>query len=126
MICSQEDIASKLLQSTDARIAEAAKRVFSLTNYPVAVMSSTLPEVSNNVSSGSVNDKKYTADIAADQCQNGDHEMSTSPQNKAGGVKHTADIKSGPIDTTTTNEEAFEDAQAGDKKPSSTERLQRR
>eukprot|EP00573_Skeletonema_grethae_P000658 CAMPEP_0201687466 /NCGR_PEP_ID=MMETSP0578-20130828/1518_1 /ASSEMBLY_ACC=CAM_ASM_000663 /TAXON_ID=267565 /ORGANISM="Skeletonema grethea, Strain CCMP 1804" /LENGTH=474 /DNA_ID=CAMNT_0048171625 /DNA_START=15 /DNA_END=1439 /DNA_ORIENTATION=- len=124
MISSQEDIASKLLQSSDARIAEAAKRVFSLSNYPVAAMS-TLPEVSNSVSSGSGSDKKFTADTAADQCQDGDHEMSTSPQNKAGGGKHTANITSGPIDTTTTNEEAFDDAQAGDKKPSSTERLQR-
>ncbi|MCP4746832.1 MAG: hypothetical protein GY874_11945 [Desulfobacteraceae bacterium] len=125
MISSQEDIASKLLHSSDARIAEAAKRVFSLSNYPAAAMSA-LPEVSNNVSLGSGSDKKYTADTAADQCQDGDHEMSTSPQNKAGTGKHTANIKSGPIDTTTTNEEAFDDAQAGDKKPSSTERLQRR
>ena len=125
MISHQEDIASKLLQSSDARIAEAAKRVFSLTNYPVAVMS-TLPEVLNNVSTGSVSDNKYAADTPADQCQDGDHEMSTSPQNMAGGGKHTADIKNGPIETNTTNEEAFDDAQAGDKKPSSTERLQRR
>lgn len=125
MISSQEDIASKLLQSSDARIAEAAKRVFSLSNYPVAAMS-TLPEVSNNVSSGSGNGKKYTTDTAADQCLDGDREMSTSPQNKTGTGKHTANIKGGPIETNTTNEEAFDDAQADDKKPSSTERLQRR
>lgn len=124
MISNQEDIASKLLQSSDARIAEAAKRVFSLSSYPAAAMS-TFSEAPNNTSSGSVSDEKYSIDIAADQSQDGDHEMSTSSQNGAGGGKHTANITSGPIETTASNEDVFDDAQAGDKKPSSTERLQR-
>jgi len=124
MISNQEDIASKLLQSSDARIAEAAKRVFSLSSYPTAAMS-TFSEAPNNTSSGSVSDEKYSTDIAADQCQDGDHEMSTSSQNGAGGGKHTANITSGPIETTASNEDVFDEAQAGDKKPSSTERLQR-
>lgn len=124
MIANQEDIASKLLQSSDARIAEAAKRVFALSSYPAAAMS-TLSEASNNVSSGSVSDEKYYSDTPYDQAHDGDHEVRTSPQNKAGGVKHTANIKRGPIDAKTADEEVFDDAQAGDKKPSSTERLQR-
>ena len=125
MIANQEDIASKLLQSSDARIAEAAKRVFALSSYPAAAMS-TLSEASNNVSSGSVSDEKYYSDTPCDQAHDGDHEVRTSPQNKAGGGKHTANIKRGPIDAKTADEEVFDDAQAGDKKPSSTERLQRR
>ena len=125
MIANQEDIASKLLHSSDARIAEAAKRVFALSSYPAAAMS-TLPEAPNNVSSGSVSDEKYSSDPPADQAHDGDHEMSTSPQNKAGEGKHTANIKRGPIEAKAANEKVFDDAQAGDKKPSSTERLQRR
>jgi len=124
MISNQEDIASKLLQSSDARIAEAAKRVFSLSSYPAAAMS-TFSEAPNNTSSGSVSDEKHSIDIAADQSQDGDHEMGTSSQNGAGGGKHTANITSGPIETTASNEDVFDDTQAGDKKPSSTERLQR-
>jgi hypothetical protein len=125
MISNQVDIASKLLQSTDARIAEAAKRVFSSSSpYPAAVPSCS--EASNNLSFGSVGDEKIPDDLPNDQSQDGDHEMSTSPHIGAGEAKHTANITDGPIENTASNEEVFDDIHEGGKKPSSTERLQRR
>jgi hypothetical protein len=118
------DIASKLLQSTDARIAEAAKRVFSSSSYPAAM--SGCSQAPNNVSSGSEGDEKIPDDLPNDQYQDEDHEMNTSLNIGAGEAEHTANITDGPIEHTASSEDMFDDIQEGGKKPSSTERLQRR
>ena len=114
-----------MLQSTDARIAEAAKRVFSLSSsYPTAM--SAYPEASSNLSSGSVGDEQSPYDYLTEQAQDGDHDMGTSSQNGAGGAKHTANITDFSFENTTSNEDIIDNFQEGDKKLSSKERLQRR
>jgi hypothetical protein len=124
MISNQGDIASKLLQSTDARIAEAAKRVFAMSNS--SVMSSAVSGPSKSIISGPLGDKSSIDSLSCHPPSDQDQEMGGFHHSGAGGSKHTTNIKRGPIKNTASNEDASDDFQAGDKKPSSTERLQRR
>lgn len=123
MISNQDDIASKLLQSTDARIAEAAKRVFAMSNS--SVMSSAIPGPSKSIISGPLGDKSSMDSLSCHLPSDQDQEMGGLYHSGAGGSKHTTNIKRGPIKNTASNEDVSDDFQAGDKKPSSTERLQR-
>ena len=126
MISSQEDIASKLLHSSDARIAEAAKRVFSLSSTHTAAALSSFSEATKEVSSTKKSDKKHPVDAAIGTPKGGG-ETCTSRSKGAGEAKHTANnITSGPIEANTTTDEVLDENQTADKKPSSTERLQRR
>lgn len=121
MISNQDDIASKLLQSTDARIAEAAKRVFAMSNS--SIMSSAISGPSKSTISGPLGDKSSMDSLSCHPPSDQDQEMGGLHH---GGSKHTTNIKRGPIKNTASNEDASDDFEAGDKKPSSTERLQRR
>ena len=123
----QEDIASKLLQSSDARIAEAAKRVFS----------STLPIVSTNLTSATplavhssvsaFNDYSMyteTASGAVDQMEYNIHP--NQALHATAEYQHTTNINSTTTNSTASNDDLLEDNEDGEKKPSSTERLKRR
>ena len=123
----QEDIASKLLQSSDARIAEAAKRVFS----------STLPIVSTNLTSATplavhssvsaFNDYSMyteTTSGAVDQMEYNIHP--NQALHATAEYQHTTNINSTTTNSTASNDDLLEDNEDGEKKPSSTERLKRR
>eukprot|EP00956_Cyclotella_meneghiniana_P015434 scaffold23667_cov71-Cyclotella_meneghiniana.AAC.2 len=122
---SSSDIPSLLLQSTDARIAEAAKRVFS--SHPIAPSASmatsavTRPSTMNSphysfmydMEQQYTNKRKAAVDVTA--C------ASTESTKHAVVKKRSFDNNSKP--TTTNVDEQFELEE--DKKLSSTERLQR-
>lgn len=135
---SSEDIASQLLHSSDARIAEAAKRVFSSSYLPVASVSR-----SSSTAPPQFPTYYYSNDAAVDDEGGGDIERkqrsvisSTSasqPLNSGGFHKPTADngVQNNPdfsssFELTPSLEMAQELEEEDDRKLSSTERLQRR
>ena len=123
MASHQEDIASKLLSSADARIAEAAKRVFSSAALPAAAASlAALSAAPPSALAGAFDEPTmpgqgeshydgYAADPAA-------------PLH--GGAQHTADISGAACESMESNDEVPGDQEGSEKKPSSTERLKRR
>lgn len=121
MATYQEDIASKLLHSTDARIAEAAKRVFSSSlphsvaaslaalSHPLpapSAMMDILDELPIYSQHGEMSYAKNIFDRAEQYSQNN---SGSDPGNSTGG-----------------NDEVSDDYEECDQKPSSTERLKRR
>ena len=119
-----EDIASKLLHSSDARIAEAAKRVFSAT-YPVIGSTrysgppSHLPSTLNHNETTSHESVGHTTDEPR-----GIPFAVGVPLH--GVVESVALTSPGPLELAALNDEFPEDREGCDKKPSTTERLQRR
>ena len=109
------------MQSTDARIAEAAKRIFSLSHHP-ADMSAFSESSSRFVASSSAGDKKSIDYLPDYQSSDDNNEM--DPQDGACASDHAADTSDVPMENSTSNED--DDSRWGEKKPSSTERLQRR
>lgn len=121
MATFQDDIASKLLHSTDVRIAEAAKRVFSST-LPTAVaslaaLSSSSPQPSQPLATGPP-DKTLIHDY-------GEFEYDQT-RSTGGGVEHFQNYSCDALNSTGGNDEVSDDYEESDKKPSSTERLKRR
>jgi hypothetical protein len=122
---SSEDIASQLLQSADARIAEAAKRVFS--SFHPTTSSLGAPSVSRSSS---------TCPYYYDEDRRGGeiHALSVVAGKLCGEgttTKHTVDGQNKRLTTSllrqsSYNESHHEDIEDEDKKLSSTERLQRR
>lgn len=121
MVSYQEDIASKLLHSSDARIAEAAKRVFS-SSLPHTVAAS-LAALSNPLPAPSA--MMNVLDELPIYSQHGD--MSYA-QNTVDGAEQYFQNNSGsdPGNSTGGNDEVSDDYEECDQKPSSTERLKRR
>ena len=121
---SSSDIPSLLLQSTDARIAEAAKRVFS--SHPIAPAAATTTSIATHPLTTSLphyshrgEQRNKTVSVAAST-------LTACASTESS--KHTV-MKKRPFDsskptTTTNNDDQFELEE--DKKLSSTERLQRR
>lgn len=121
---SSSDIPSLLLQSTDARIAEAAKRVFS--SHPIAPTAATTTSIATRPLTTSPphyshqgEQRNKTVSVAAST-------LTACASTESS--KHTV-MKKRPFDnskptTTTNNDDQFDLEE--DKKLSSTERLQRR
>ena len=125
MASHQEDIASKLLQSSDARIAEAAKRVFSSYSLPAAASSlaalsaasSSAVSAASSSAGGAYYDESAAYANGADQCDiNG---VGLGVLLYGGAQQHSTD-------NTTSNDDFQDENEGDDKKPSSTERLKRR
>ena len=122
----QEDIASKLLHSSDARIAEAAKRVFSsfTAHLPLPAAAASLAALSAVPTSAPAGFLDESA-ILTPTTSGADHSdqyhgMGGLPLH--GGSEHTANIN----ESAASNDEDPDDKEGSDKKPSSTERLKRR
>ena len=123
MTSHQEDIATKLLHSSDARIAEAAKRVFSST-LPAAAAS--LAAFSFAASSSTAASAFEESSIHVSEVDQYDQNHPCTDSTLHGGAEHTANMSSGAVESTAANDEVAEDLEESDKKPSSTERLKRR
>ncbi|KAL7477651.1 hypothetical protein ACHAW6_003450 [Cyclotella cf. meneghiniana] len=134
---SSEDIASQLLHSSDARIAEAAKRVFSSSYLPVASVSrssSTAPPqfptyyysndaAVNDEGGGDIERKQrsvISSTSASQPLNSGDCHKPTADN----GVQNNPDFSSS-FELTPSLEMAQELEEEDDRKLSSTERLQR-
>eukprot|EP00581_Thalassiosira_minuscula_P006897 CAMPEP_0183702712 /NCGR_PEP_ID=MMETSP0737-20130205/727_1 /TAXON_ID=385413 /ORGANISM="Thalassiosira miniscula, Strain CCMP1093" /LENGTH=453 /DNA_ID=CAMNT_0025929369 /DNA_START=122 /DNA_END=1483 /DNA_ORIENTATION=+ len=117
MASQQEDIASKLLHSSDARIAEAAKRVFS-SALPAAAAS--LAALSGVPSSAF--EESSIAATAVKKYEQGNASVTLPLQS---GAEHTANITSAAVELKAANDDVAEELEGSDKKPSSTERLKR-
>eukprot|EP00804_Cyclotella_cryptica_P026442 CCRYP_008110-RA/>CCRYP_008110-RA protein AED:0.15 eAED:0.15 QI:111/1/1/1/0.5/0.33/3/816/468 len=134
---SSDDIASQLLHSSDARIAEAAKRVFS-SSYPAAASVSR----SSSTAPPQFPTYYYSNDSAADDEGGGDIERQQAsvisstkegqPVNSDHFVKHTVDnggihkrAFSSSFELSPSMELAQDVEEEDDRKLSSTERLQR-
>lgn len=122
MIPMQHDIASKLLHSSDARIAEAAKRVFSST-LPAAAAAS-LAALSAAPSLAFTPDAFSESPFHASVDQS-DHDVPSTEIYPHRGDEHTANFSADAVESTETNDEVPEENEGSDKKPSSTERLKR-
>jgi len=124
MASTQEDIASQLLHSSDARIAEAAKRVFSSTFPSAAIHLTALSAGATPSASGITNPVGESLNLTSgvDHCDR-NHSSADLTFNSA--AEHTADIGSGAVDFAATNDDVADDLEEDDKKPSSTERLKR-
>ena len=121
MASYQEDIASKLLHSSDARIAEAAKRVFSSTP-PAAASLVALSSAPSSAVTCAFDEESIHAPMI-DESGRYHAGMGIPPHR---GAEHTADISSGAAVDAALNDEDTEVAEGSEKKPSSTERLKRR
>ncbi len=122
MSSHQEDIASKLLHSADARIAEAAKRVFS-SALPAAAASLAALSVAAQSATAGRYEESPTPALRTDR---DDRKHPTAGTIHNGGPDQTAAVGSGAVDFAATNDEVADDMEGSDKKPSSTERLKRR
>lgn len=134
MSSHQEDIASKLLHSTDARIAEAAKRVFSSSSaFPaaaasLAALSSAAPVPApaplSAALSGAFGDSPvFPFPSSGEDLYDQQHAVVFH-----GGAEYAAeDIINNPgvAESTASNDEVADDMEGSEKKPSSTERLKR-
>jgi len=122
MASYQEDIASKLLHSSDARIAEAAKRVFSLTQPGTASLTA-LSAAPLSAACNAFGESPLNQSTGGQQ--NGRHQSCAGPALK-GGAGHTAchvgTIGAADIDA---NDEIRDDQEDSEHKPSSNERLKR-
>ncbi len=126
MASYQEDIASKLLHSSDARIAEAAKRVFS-SSLPPAVAASLAalsaaaaplpPPLLPSVASGVLEESAIY--------KHGDIAYARNIADRAEQYYHTNSCETGN-GASVGQDEVSDDYEEYDKKPSSTERLKRR
>ena len=128
MATHQDDIASKLLQSSDARIAEAAKRVFSSTLPIVSTNLTSATPLAVHSSSSAFNDHSMyteTTSGAVDQMEYNNIHPNQALHATAE-YKHTTNINSTMTNSTASNDDVLEDDEDGEKKPSSTERLKRR
>eukprot|EP00970_Alexandrium_tamarense_P006847 scaffold1201_cov199-Alexandrium_tamarense.AAC.21 len=130
---SSDDIASQLLHSSDARIAEAAKRVFSASYPTVASLSSTtLSTVDAAARYPSFHHEELAVngfDVSDDWHAVGNDAAHAEAGAPLGHImseqQHTAAINS-PLDLHShPNEDMDYDHEGDDKKTSSTERLQR-
>ncbi|KAL7539445.1 hypothetical protein ACHAXR_009297 [Thalassiosira sp. AJA248-18] len=126
MASHQEDIgniASKLLLSSDARIAEAAKRVFSSSTLPAAAVSlSALSAAPSAASASTLFDDRSIHAPGVDQA---DVSFMAGGLPLHCGAEHTADINPGAGEYEASNDDLAEDKEGSEKKPSSTERLKR-
>jgi hypothetical protein len=123
MASYQEDIASKLLHSTDARIAEAAKRVFSSSMPPaVAASLAAMSPPPPQPPSASMMDVLDDLPIYA----YGEMNYARNIADRAEQYFHNNTSSSDPGNSTGGNDEVSDDYEDGDQKPSSTERLKRR
>eukprot|EP00571_Detonula_confervacea_P011358 CAMPEP_0172301008 /NCGR_PEP_ID=MMETSP1058-20130122/2992_1 /TAXON_ID=83371 /ORGANISM="Detonula confervacea, Strain CCMP 353" /LENGTH=468 /DNA_ID=CAMNT_0013010993 /DNA_START=72 /DNA_END=1478 /DNA_ORIENTATION=+ len=129
MASYQEDIASKLLHSSDARIAEAAKRVFSSTlpaaAASLAVMSVAPLSAFSSPSSAFATDAFEELSMQSSGVDQSDQNMASMGLPLYDGDEHTANFSTEAVESTVSNDEVAEDKDGGDKKPSSTERLKR-
>jgi hypothetical protein len=137
MMASQqrEDIASKLLHSTDSRIAEAAKRVFSSNAaLPPAVVAGLAPPPSSSTGAGVESDEgamirapppvdEYDAMLPPSGGRNAEE---FGRQGAALAARANRDEGGGDADSVGSNDGDAEDLDGCGKKPSSTDRLKRR
>ena len=118
MATCQDDIASKLLHSSDARIAEAAKRVFSFSLPPAVAAGqaalSALPPLPS-----ALMDVLDELPIYA-------HGEMNYVQNIDDGAEQYFQNSSDPGNSTGGNDEVSDDFEECEQKPSSTDRLKRR
>lgn len=126
MASHQEDIASKLLHSSDARIAEAAKRVFSSTLPGAAAVTGLAPSSAcaapAAVGSGMLDESA----IYAAGGDGADVNYAPAALPLHGGAEPSANISGGPFESALENDDLLDGEGGGEKKPSSTERLKRR
>ncbi|KAL9179331.1 hypothetical protein ACHAXT_008621 [Thalassiosira profunda] len=120
MTTQQEDIAAKLLLSSDARIAEAAKRVFSSASAGLPAAAASLAALSSAPASALDGPFEDPAASAQGEEHCGGYAEAAGPL--YGGADHS-DIN-GACESAS-NDEGFEDKEGSEKKPSSTERLKR-
>lgn len=121
MVSHQDDIASKLLHSSDARIAEAAKRVFSFT-FTAAATSLAAISVAPPTASAITLEESPIRAPGADRYDT--NQPSTGPTFQAG-ADQLRSISFAAVESKGANDEVAEDQEGSDKKPSSTERLKR-
>ena len=137
MMASQqrEDIASKLLHSTDSRIAEAAKRVFSSNAaLPPTVVSGLAPLPSSSTGAGVESDERamIRAPPPADeydaifQPSGGRNAEGFGRRGAALACARASHDEGGDADSVGSNDGDAGDLDGCDKKPSSTDRLKRR
>ena len=137
MMASQqrEDIASKLLHSTDSRIAEAAKRVFSSNAaLPPAVVAGLAPPPSSSTGAGVESDEgaMIRAPPPADEYDamlppsGGGNAEGFGRRGAALAARANRDEGEGDADSVGSNDGDAEDLDGCGKKPSSTDRLKRR
>jgi hypothetical protein len=115
-----EDIASKLLHSSDARIAEAAKRVFSLSLPPAVAAGQTAQPTMPPPPPSALMDVLDELPIHAHG------EMNYVQNNIADGAEQYFQNSSDPGNSTGGNDEVSDDFEECEQKPSSTDRLKRR
>ncbi len=116
MASCQEDIASKLLHSSDARIAEAAKRVFS----------SSLPPATGQAALSALPPLPPAMMDVLDELPIYAHGEINYVQNINDGAEQYFQNSSDPGNSTGGNDEASDDFEECERKPSSTDRLKRR
>ena len=121
---ASDDIASQLLHSSDARIAEAAKRVFSST-YPVvsSMTHPSAPTSSFQSFDGANSSLHQSAPEMSGQVCGVPSAVGVPAHGRA---EHTAINSPPPLASGASNDDLHDDLEDGDTKPSSTERLQRR
>lgn len=146
MSSHQEDIASKLLHSADARIAEAAKRVFSSSSLSTPLPAGVAASLAALSSAAPPAQAQAPPPLAAPSGAFGDSPVFPFPSagedlydqqnaavfhgghnNNGGGAEYAANINNNPgvAESMASNDEVADDAEGSEKKPSSTERLKR-